>query len=667
MRRIFHELHGLDDVAGIISSYVRLEPLGVESVGLREGLGRVLADDIYALHDYPPFDRSEVDGYAVVSSSLVGVEEDSPARLRLKGFVKIGEGTAVEVSEGEAVEVDTGAVIPRGADSVVMVEHSRKSGDYVYVYTSIAPGENVAKTGSDVMRGELLLRRGTVLGPAELASLAAAGVGSVKVFTKPRVGVLSVGSELLDVERNTLREYSIFEVTSHYIIPLLMELHTLPKFYGIVPDDEDLLRDSLETALKENDLVLSAGGTSAGVEDLTYRVLESLGEPGVVIHGLKVKPGKPTVVAVVGGKLVFGLPGFPLSAAMIFRSVVAPVILKLVGLPASHWEGFEVRARIAQRTLGVRGRVALVPVALIERQGSVVAYPVQVPSGSIRVLTYTDGFVEIPEDTLTLSEGSEVRVKLFRGSWRPPELVFIGSHDYVVDELIRTVTEGLNYKAINAGSMGGLLAISRGEADLSGTHLLDEETGEYNVPHVRRLGLSGCAVLVRGWVREVGFILPRGNPKGIASFKDLFREDVVFINRNRGSGTRTLIDINLRRAADELGVRHDRVPRLVRGYLNEAKTHTGVAVAVQQGRADVGVGVRHAAVMYGLEFIKIGEEVYDLVIHKESLNKKALVRVVEFLKNGRVSELVKRYSGYRTLSDTGTVVFDEPPGKALKS
>ncbi|MEM2021394.1 MAG: molybdopterin biosynthesis protein [Zestosphaera sp.] len=657
LRRIFHELHSLDDVVRVISSYVRLEPLGVESVGLREGLGRVLADDVYALYDYPPFDRSEVDGYAVVSSSLAGVEEDTPARLRLKGFVKIGEGAAVEVAEGEAVEVDTGAIIPRGADSVVMVEHSRKSGNYVYVYTSIAPGENIAKTGSDVMKGELLLRRGTVLGPAELASLAATGVGSVRVFTRPRVGVLSVGSELLDVEGHTLRGYGVFEVTSHYVIPLLIELNTLPKFYGIVPDDEDLLRESLESALKENDLVLTAGGTSAGVEDLTYRVLDSLGEPGVVIHGLKVKPGKPTVVAVIGEKLVFGLPGFPLSAAMIFRSVVVPVISKLVGLPTSHWEGLEVRARIAQRILGVRGRVALVPVALIERQGGVVAYPVQAPSGSIRVLTYTDGFIEIPEDALALSEGSEVRVKLFRRSWRPPDLVFIGSHDYVVEELIRMVTEGLNYKAINTGSTGGLLAVSRGEADLSGTHLLDEETGEYNVPHVKRLGLSGRVVLVRGWVREVGFILPRGNPKGITSFRDLFREDVVFINRNRGSGTRTLIDINLRKAADELGVRHDRVPKVVRGYLNEAKTHTGVAAAVQQGRADVGVGVRHAADMYGLEFIKIGEEIYDIVTNKDCVNKQAVSRTIKLLSSEVMKEMIRRYSGYRLHEDTGRTIL----------
>ena len=657
MRKIFHELRGLNEVLDIVSSYVRLEPLGVESVSLRDGLGRVLARDVYAAYDYPPFDRSEVDGFAVNSVSLVGVEEDSPAKLRLKGYVPVGSSPDVEVGVGEAVEVDTGAAIPRGADSVVMVEYSKRVGDYVYVYTSVVPGDNVAKTGSDVMRGELVLRRGALLGPAELATLAAAGVSRVEVFVKPRVGVVSVGSELVGVEVGVLENYKIFEVTSHYVASSLTELGAEPKFYGIVPDDEEVLSSVLREALRENDVVVTAGGTSAGVGDLTYRVFESLGDPGIIIHGLKVKPGKPTIVAVAGGKLLFGLPGFPLSAAMIFRSVVAPVISRLAGLPAGWWGGPEVRAVVRQKVLGVRGKTALVPVALVERGGALVAYPVLSSSGSIRVLTYTDGFIEVPEDTLVVSEGSEVAVKLFRRFWRVPDLVFIGSHDYVVDELVRLVV-GPNYKLVNAGSLGGLLAVSRGEADLCGTHLLDEESREYNLPYVRKLGLSSQAVLVGGWVREVGFILPKNNPKNIKSFKDLFREDVVFINRNKGSGTRTLIDINLRSAAIELGIETDKIPRVVRGYLNEAKTHNGVAVAVLQGRADVGVGVRHAAEMYGLEFIKIGEEVYDLVIRKDSMSKEPVRKILEILNSDKIREILRNYTGYKTYPNTGKIITE---------
>lgn len=658
MRKIFHELRRLDEVLSIVSSYVRLEPLGIELVSLREGSGRVLAEDVYAPYDYPPFDRSEVDGYAVNSVSLVGVEEDSPARLKLKGSIKIGDSPEIEVGVGEAVEIDTGAAIPRGADSVVMVEYSKSVGDYVYVYTSVVPGDNVARAGSDIMRGELVLRRGTLLGPAELATLAAAGVSRVNVFVKPRVGVVSVGSELIDVVEGVLQDYKIFEVTSHYVASSLLELGAVPRLYGIIPDEESVLENVLKKALGENDVVITAGGTSAGVEDLTYRVIEGLGKPGIIIHGLKVKPGKPTIVAVIDGKLVFGLPGFPLSAAMIFRSVVAPVISRLAGLPASYWGGSEVRAVVLQKVLGVRGRTTLIPVALVERGGVLAAYPVLGPSGSIRVLTYTDGFIEVPEETLVLNEGSEVVVKLFRRFWKAPELVFIGSHDYVIDELIRLATKEPNYKLINAGSLGGLLAVGRGEADLCGTHLLDEESGEYNLPYLKRLNLVGQVVLIGGWVREVGFLIPRNNPKKIKSFKDLFREDVVFINRNKGSGTRTLIDINLRTAARELGIEPDKIPRVVRGYLNEAKTHNGVAVAVLQGRADVGVGVRHAAEMYGLEFIKIGEEIYDLVVRKDSMNKEPVQKILEILSSDEIEKILSNYVGYKTYVNTGKIVSE---------
>ncbi|MEO3993487.1 MAG: molybdopterin biosynthesis protein [Desulfurococcaceae archaeon TW002] len=658
MRKIFHELRRLDEVLSVVSSYVELKPLGVESVSLRDGFGRVLAEDVYAVYDYPPFDRSEVDGYAVNSVSLVGVEEDSPTKLKLKGIIKIGNSPDTEVGVGEAVEVDTGAAIPRGADSVVMVEYSKRVGDYVYVYTSVVPGDNVARTGSDIMKGELVLRGGTLLGPAELATLAAAGVSRVKVFVKPKVGIISVGSELVSVEEGILQDYKIFEVTSHYIASSLLELGATPKFYGVVPDSEDVLERVLKRALDENDLVITAGGTSAGIGDLTYRVIGGLGEPGIIIHGLRVKPGKPTIVAVVGGKLVFGLPGFPLSAAMIFRSVVVPIISRLAGLPPNYWSRSEVKALVLQKVLGVRGRTTLVPVALVERRGVLIAYPILSPSGSIKVLTYADGFIEVPEDTLVVSEGSEVVVKLFRRFWKAPELVFIGSHDYIVDELIKLVTEGPNYKLINAGSLGGLLAVGRGEADLCGTHLLDEENNEYNLPYIKKLNLVGQAVLVGGWVREIGFILPRNNPKKIESFKDLFREDVVFINRNKGSGTRTLIDINLRIAARELGIEPDKIPRVVRGYSNEAKTHNGVAVAVLQGRADVGVGVRYAAEMYGLEFIKIGEEIYDLVIRKESKDKKPIRKILEILSSEKIEKILSNYVGYKTYRNTGKIIME---------
>jgi len=658
VRKVFHELVSPYEVVKVVSGFVDLKPLGVEVVSLRDGYGRVLAEDVYALSDYPPFDRSEVDGYAVNSDSLVGVEEDSPAKLRVKGSVKVGEKPQGEVSIGEALEIDTGAALPRGADSVVMVEYTKRVGEYVYVYASTHSGENVVRAGSDVMKGELLLRRGTVLRGFELATLAGAGVGRVKVYLKPKVGVVSIGSELVDVEEGYLPDFKIYEINSFNIIASLNELGVSSRYYGIVPDDYNLIKEVLSKALSENDLVITSGGTSAGLADLTYRVFNDLGEPGVIIHGLKIKPGKPTIVAVVNGKLLLGLPGFPLSSAMVFRLVATPIIAKLVGISESVIASTKVKAKLASRTLGSKGKVSLVPVALIRRGDGLRAYPIQTPSGSIKTLTYADGFIEISEDAWVVEEGVEVDVNLFRSFWQPPEIVFIGSHDYLIEELINSVTLGKNYKLINVGSLAGLIAVGKGEADIAGSHILDEATGEYNVTLIEKLGLRNNVVVARGWVREVGFIVPKGNPKNITSFKDLLRDDVIFVNRTKGSGIRSLIDIKLRELAKNLGVSFNDLVKKVRGYFNEAKTHTGVAASVAQGRADVGVGIKHAAYLYNLDFIKIGEEVYDIVIHRESLNKEVVSKIIDILRSSEFEDLIKKYVGYKKHLKTGDVIYE---------
>ncbi len=658
VRKVFHELVSPYEVTNILSAFVDLKPLGVEVVSLRNGYGRVLAEDVYAVCDYPPFDRSEVDGYAVVSESLIGVEEDSPARLRVKGSVRVGEKPQDEVSVGEALEIDTGAALPRGADSVVMVEHTKRVGDYVYVYASTYPGENVVRAGSDIMKGELLLRKGTILRGFELSVLAAAGVRKVKVYLRPKVGVISIGSELVDVEDGTLPDFKIYEVNSFNILASLNELGVVSRYYGIVPDDYALIKEVLSKALSENDLIITSGGTSAGVGDLTYRVFNDLGKPGVIIHGLKIRPGKPTIVAVVDGKILFGLPGFPLSSAMVFKLVVAPIIAKLAGVPEWVITSTVVKAKLASRTLGSRGRVSLVPVALIPRKDGLKAYPIQTPSGSIKTLMYADGFIEISEDALIVEEGTEVNVNLFKNFWQPPEIVFIGSHDYLIEELINLVTLGKNYKLINVGSLAGLIAVGKGEADIAGSHLLDEVTGEYNVTLIEKLGLKNKVVVVRGWVREVGFIVPKGNPKNITSFKDLLRDDVVFINRSKGSGIRSLVDMRLKELAESLGIAFEDLVKKIKGYFNEARTHTGVAASVAQGRADVGVGVKHAAYLYNLDFIKIGEEVYDIVIHKESLGKEAVLKIVNILRSNEFEDIIRRYIGYKKHLRTGEIIYE---------
>lgn len=634
-RVIFHDLITLDEAKEILVS--RARPLGVEEVPLEEAYGRVLAEDVYSPVDVPPFDRSTVDGYAVVSADLAGASEISPVKLTLKGRVEAGGFPDFELSRGEAAEVATGAPIPRGADAVVMVEYTSEREGAVVVYRSVYPGENVVPAGSDFSAGELILRKCTRLTQREIGVLAAAGVRRPRVYRRPKVAIISTGNEL-EEPGVPLARGKLYDVNTYSLAAAVVESGGAPIIVGRARDDLEEYREILGKALAAADLVLISGGTSAGMADLTYRVLGDMGR--VLFHGIKVRPGKPTIAAEVDGKIVVGLPGYPPSALMIFHSVVRPALLSMQCMrqtpPAVY------RARLSMRTEGAKGRRSLYPVVLINK-GGYVAYPLNAESGLISVLARADGYIVIPEDVEFMEEGEEVEVYLFE-RYTPASLYFIGSNDIFLDRILAK----FDVKAIYVGSMGGILAVKRGEADVAGTHMLDPETGEYNSPVIRRLGVKG-AVLVRGFAREQGLVVARGNPKGIRGFEDLLRSDVVMVNRPRGTGTRTLLDMKLEEIAKGRGISVEELAKNIRGYTHEVRTHTAVAAAVAQGRADVGLAIRYAAEIYGLDFIPVGWEIYDLLIREEALERAR--PIIEELK--RASEMPP---GYKRLPETGEVV-----------
>jgi len=652
--RIFHTLASPSEVVSILSKYVDLSPLGVEAVDITRSVGRVLAEDVIAPYDTPPFDRSEVDGYAVLSCDTFGADEDNPIKLRLVGSIKIGEAPTLEVRSGECAEIDTGAIIPRGADAVVMIEYTKNLGNNgVLIYRSVSPGENIAFAGTDIAKGEVLLRKGTLITPKEVSVLAAVGINEVKVYKRVRVGVLSIGSELVN-PGSRLELGKIFDVNQYLVATTLKELGAIVNSYGIIPDDELAIKNALNKALSENDLVITSGGTSAGIGDITYRAVNALGKPGIVIHGLKIKPGKPAFFAVVDGKLIVGLPGFPLSAAVVFHYVVKPIILRIMGL--RDIEPPHIEAELSTKIVGSKGKTTLIPVVLSKRGSSTYACPIFTRSGSIRTLLIADGFVEIPEGTEVLEARTRVRVLLLSEAVRIPELIVMGSHDYVLERIILSVCHGKNVKIVNVGSLNGILAVAEGRADIAGTHLLDPESSEYNLPYIRRLGLEGRVALVRGYVREVGLIIAKGNPKGIEGIRDLLRSDVVMVNRNKGSGTRTLLDVKLRDMARELNIGFSELIRKIRGYSYEVQSHTAVAAAVAQGRADVGLGIRYAAELYNLDFIKLGDELFDIVINKESMNSDCVNKLLQYLRSSEFKKLLNEFKGYSTHKDTGKII-----------
>ena len=658
-RKIFRELVSVEEAREKLREHFQPKTTGVEKTPLKASCGRVLAEDIVAPIDVPPFDRASMDGYAVHAEDTYRADEEHPTELRLIGSVEAGSKPEMTVRSKEAAEVSTGAPMPKGANAVVMVEYTSLDGDVLKVFRSVSPGENIMAAGTDIMVGELVLRTGTLLTPRETGVLAALGLSEVDVFRKPKVAVISTGNELV-TPGEPLSFGMIYDINAQTISDSIRECGGEPVFTGIVRDRIEEIREKLAEAAKVADVVVVSGGTSVGVGDLIYRVIDDLGSPGILVHGVAVKPGKPTIIAVADGKPIFSLPGYPTSALMIFNLFVAPIIRSMAGL-GPELEAATVVAKTSARIFTSGGRREYVPVNLVRtREDDYRVYPVPGGSGAITTLAKADGFIEVAKNRTFLEEDETVEVRLFGSQIKPVDLMFIGSHCLGVDLILKLLREkdpSITYKVINVGSSGGLSAIRRGEADIAGAHLLDEATGEYNLSFLRQFGIKDKAVLFKGYIRKQGLIVAKGNPKGIKGFKDLLREDVDFINRNKGSGTRILIDMNLKEIASQIRKRFEDLTNMVDGYNVEAKSHSAVAASVAMGKADVGVGIKAAAEKYGLDFVPVADEEYDFVVNAERLDKRALRLFLETLRSKEFKGKIRQeIPGLKATDQTGREV-----------
>ncbi len=658
-RKVFRSLASMEAAEARLREYFTPGPLGVDDMPLEDAYGRVLAEDIFASIDVPGFDRASMDGYAVRAQDIFGAEENQPISLTVVGKVEAGEKPGFEVGPGESAEIGTGAPIPKGANAVVMVEYTEQRDSKVEVFRAVAPGENVMAAGSDIMRGELVLRRGQRVTPRELGVLAALGLGSVKLYRKPRVAIISTGNELTPLGA-PLEFAKIYDINASSLAGMVVESGGTPLLLGVAGDSREEIEAKIREGLEAADLVVTSGSTSAGVGDLLYRVINSLGKPGILVHGISVKPGKPTIIAVLNGKPLFGLPGYPASALVIFNLLVKPVIAEMAGVFEARRTG-SVEAEAAVRIFSARGRREYLPVYLVEDEGGrLKAYPVLSGSGAITSLAMADGFVEVPESREFLDEGESLRVQLFSPELKPTDLMIIGSHCVGVDallELLFKAKPGLTAKVVNVGSTGGFQAVNRGDADLAGVHLLDEASGEYNLPFLARYGLAERAVLIRGYDRLQGLIVSRGNPKRVEGLRDLLRTDVSFINRNVGSGTRLLTDLHLRRIAEESGLSLKGLTERIKGYSVEAKSHSAAAAAVLYGKADVAVGIKAPAVNYGLNFIPLADERYDFLALKTRLEKPAVKAFLQVLRSPEFkAQLEKRTPGLIATDETGKII-----------
>jgi molybdenum cofactor synthesis domain-containing protein len=404
-----------DEAKNAINQHIKPQPLGTEEVQLLEAHNRVLAQDVSSDLDIPPFSRSTVDGYAVKAEDTYGAEENTPAKLKVCGTVNVGERPQISVAKGEAAEIVTGAPIPDGADASVMVENTQRNGAELLVYRAVTKSENVMKKGSDIKKGETVLKAGTVLGSSEIGVLAALGATKAKVYKVPVVAVLSTGGEVTE-PGGKLPPGKIYDINAYSLSAAVLEAGGKPVYMGVVPDDKEQLRKALEHALASADAVITSGGVSVGPHDLTPKTVDSLGEPGLIVCGVAVKPGKPTTVGLVGRKPVFSMPGHPTSALLLFHLLVRPVLQGFAGRPVR--EIAVVKAVAGARMFSAKGRRTFVMVKLKRvDSGGLVAEPVETgASGAITTLAKADGFVEVPADEQFIDAGEEVAVSLLKSA-----------------------------------------------------------------------------------------------------------------------------------------------------------------------------------------------------------------------------------------------------------
>jgi len=410
---VFRKLVSVDEAKQILAQNFTPKPVGIERIPISEAYNRILAKNVIAKLDIPPFDRSTVDGYALKSADTFGAEEDKPIALKLCGQVNIGETPKIKVEKGTTAQIVTGAPLPKGADSVVMAEYTVQKDTHVLVHSSVSKGENVMKAGSDIRKGETLLKKGAALSPHEIGMLAAVGIDKVEVFKRPKVAIFSTGAEVVEPGKPLLPG-KIYDINAHTLSAAVAECGGEPLNLGIVQDKTDQMKTTLKKALSMADLVITSGGVSVGPTDIIPKVLPTLGKPGVIVYGIAIRPGKPTTIAMINGKPIFSLPGHPASALLIFQLFVRPLLAEMAG--KSEALLITVSAVTSERLFSARGRRTFVTVTLKrDKKGRIMASPVPTGlSGAITTLAKADGFTEIHEDQQFVDAGETVTVQLFK-------------------------------------------------------------------------------------------------------------------------------------------------------------------------------------------------------------------------------------------------------------
>jgi putative molybdopterin biosynthesis protein len=602
---------------------------GTETVSLRAARGRVLAERVDAALDVPGFDRASMDGYAVRARDTFGADEADPASLELVGAVHAGTEPELTVEAGAAAEISTGAVMPAGADAVVMVERTERvdgtDGDEVLVRTSVAPGDHVMLAGADVAAGERALGPGTPITPREIGLLSALGRDQVPVRTRPTVGIVSTGDELVRPgEDLDSRSGEIYDVNSYTIATAVEEAGGEARLYPHAGDDFAELEAILTEAADECDLVLSSGSTSASAVDVIYRVIEEQGD--LLLHGVAVKPGKPMLVGTLGDSAYVGLPGYPVSALTIFRTFVAPAIRAAVGRPEPQTA--TVAGEMAVEERYSEGRLRLMPVGLVEdADGAPLVYPVDKGSGATTSLVEADGIVAVDPGTEYLAEGEPVTVTLFSPDVRPPSVFGVGEDDPALSRLLDRLADP---RYLSLGTREGLRRLRNGVPDVAVVAGDPAVTVDHEV-----LG---------GWTREWGLVVAPDDPDAVAGLVDLVDHECRFVNRGSDSGLRATLDAALADLADERDTSRADLADAIDGYDLTVKAHESPARKVAAGEADAGLCLRATAETLGLGFVPVGTQPVSVMANPDRVGKPGVERLAEVLADA--DDVLASLAGY---------------------
>jgi putative molybdopterin biosynthesis protein len=591
---------------------------------LAEAVGRVTAEPVWATRSSPSFDASAMDGIAVRAADTVGASESTPVYL----------------DAGAYVVLDTGDPLPEGFDAVVMRENVHyDDGRRAELRAAVAPYQHVRSIGEDVSATELLLPEGHRLRPVDVASAAASGATKLLVRRRPRVAVIPTGDEIRPLGTD-LAPGEILD-TNSLMLAAQAEVAGAEAWRSeIVPDDPDRIAATVREAAARADLVIVVAGSSAGRDDHTAAIVERLGT--LAVHGVAVRPGHPVVLGAVDATPVLGAPGYPVSAALTFDIFAAPLLAALEG--AAPAERPRARARVARKLASTMGMDDWVRVRLGRVGGALVATPLPRGAGVLTSLVRADGLLVVPAGLEGHHAGEDVEVALLRGVGEIDRtIVVVGSHDLVLDlaaSELRAADPGVTLASSNVGSLGGLVALRDGLCHIAGSHLLDPATGEYTLPYVDRVLGGRDVAVVRLVHREQGLIVAPGNPLGLTGIDDLARDGLRYVNRQRGAGTRVLLDHEL--------ARRGTAPDAIAGYAREEHTHLAVAAAVAAGRADAGLGVMAAARAFGLDFVPVTREPYDLVLAAETLEDPVTAPLWALLESAGFREAVEALGGYGT-------------------